>query len=37
VLDQFGRAHLARPDGGGLFQGGEIVQPGHGRKLAGMT
>jgi hypothetical protein len=26
VLDQLGGAHLPRPDGGGLFQRGEVVQ-----------
>jgi hypothetical protein len=32
VLDQLGRAHLARPDGGRLLERGEVVQLGHGRR-----
>ena len=32
VLDELGRAHLPRPDGGGLFERGEVVQRGHGRR-----
>ncbi len=34
VLDELGRAHLARPDGGSLLERGQIVQPGHGRKAS---
>jgi hypothetical protein len=32
VLDELRRAHLARPDGGRLLQGGQVVQLGHGRR-----
>ena len=32
VLDELGRAHLARTDGGRLLEGGQVVQLGHGRR-----